>query len=332
MTPTTNRLRKALLVGVNYYDDKSWRLKGSVRDANQLEAVLGRHGDGSINFTCELLTAGSKDEALRADELREKMVELFADPNECVLFYFSGHGYVGPSGGYLLTSESKSPTAGVSMHELSQLAAQSKAANRIVILDCCQAGGITTSTGSPDVTLLTEGTTILTSSTSDQSSFESPEGGVFTNLLCEALQGAAAGITGEITPGSVYAHIDRALGAWQQRPIFKTNVQEFISLRRVNPSVPLEELRRLPEFFPAPGFEFALDPSFEPRDEGRTLDMLPSSLANVRIFGILQRFNRQGLLVPNGTAHMWNAAMESKTCRLTASGEYYRKLIVEKLL
>ena len=26
--------------------------------------------------------------------------------------------------------------------------------------------------------------------------------------------------TGDITPGSIYAHIDQSLGAWEQRPLF----------------------------------------------------------------------------------------------------------------
>ena len=34
-------------------------------------------------------------------------------------------------------------------------------------------------------------------------------------------------INGKITPSSIYAYIDQALGEWDQRPIFKTNVKEF---------------------------------------------------------------------------------------------------------
>ena len=48
---------------------------------------------------------------------------------------------------------------------------------------------------------------------------------------------------------------------------------------------------------------------------------------NTRKFAILQRYNRLNLLIPVNTPHMWNAAMESKTCRLTALGEHYRRLV-----
>jgi hypothetical protein len=40
----------------------------------------------------------------------------------------------------------------------------------------------------------------------------------------------------------------------------------------------------------------------------------------------LQALNRVHLVVPVGTAHMFEAAMQSKVCRLTASGRYYWRL------
>ena len=39
-------------------------------------------------------------------------------------------------------------------------------------------------------------------------SMESGGSGVFTSLLVDALNGAAANLVGDVTPGSVYAHID----------------------------------------------------------------------------------------------------------------------------
>ena len=48
---------------------------------------------------------------------------------------------------------------------------------------------------------------------------------------------------------------------------------------------------------------------------------------HTQIFSILQQYNRLNLLVPVGAEHMWNAAMESKSCKLTALGEHYRRLV-----
>lgn len=46
-------MRIALVVGINYYENCS-ALFGCVDDAKAVGAVLGRHGDGSINFDCKL--------------------------------------------------------------------------------------------------------------------------------------------------------------------------------------------------------------------------------------------------------------------------------------
>ena len=46
----------------------------------------------------------------------------------------------------------------------------------------------------------------------------------------------------------------------------------------------------------------------------------------VAIFKKLQALYRVHLLVPVGAAHMYDAAMQSKACRLTASGRYYWRL------
>ena len=54
--------------------------------------------------------------------------------------------------------------------------------------------------------------------------------GLFTSLLLEALKGGAADITGHITPGGIYAYIDKALGPWEQRPVFKTKCNSLYTL------------------------------------------------------------------------------------------------------
>lgn len=78
-------------------------------------------------------------------------------------------------------------------------------------------------------------------------------------MLVDALSGSAANLTGDITPGSIYAHIDQSLGAWEQRPVFKTNVKQFVSLRKSSPSISIEDLRKITTLFPTPGYSFPLD-------------------------------------------------------------------------
>jgi hypothetical protein len=142
------------------------------------------------------------------------------------------------------------------------------------------------------------------------------------------MSGAAANLVGDITPGSVYAHIDQSLGAWEQRPVFKTNVKSFVSLRKVQPPISLGELQRIIELFPSAGFEFRLDPSFEPeRAPDSPSNVSPPNPANTQKFALLQRYYRMNLVVPVGAPHMWHAAMGNKSCKLTVLGEHYRRLV-----
>ena len=194
-------------------------------------------------------------------------------------------------------------------------------------MDSCHSGIAGNPPNVRDGAFLSEGTTILTASSEEQYASEEDGSGVFTTLLVDALSGSAANILGDITPGSVYAHIDQSLGAWEQRPIFKSNVRNFVSLRKINPLISLKDLRKITTFFPNPGYEYMLDPTYEPETKGRDAGMPDPIKENTETFAILQKFNRLGLLVPIDVPHMWNAAMENKPCKLTALGEFYRRLV-----
>ena len=146
----------------------------------------------------------------------------------------------------------------------------------------------------------------------------------FTNLLIEGLKGGAADLQGKITPGSIYAYIDQALGAWDhQRPMFKTNITRFTVLRSISPQVPISILRNIVKYFPSPSHELDLSPEFEYTQPN-------SKQEKVRVFKDLQKYESVGLVVPNGEEHMYWAAMNNKSCSLTALGYHYWRLIKDK--
>jgi len=319
-------MRKALVVGINYYENAP-SLYGCVDDAHAVNAVLGRHGDGSINFDVQLFTGTGPTDLVPRSQLKDYIEKLFSDDSDIALFYFAGHGYIESTGGYLLASDSRRGDEGVSLAEVLVLANESKAKNKIIILDSCHSGIAGTPPAPSNNAVIAEGMTILTASTKDQYATEENGRGVFTSLLVDAMNGVAANLLGDVSPGGVYAYIDQSLGSWEQRPVFKTNVKTFVSLRRVPPSIQLSELQRIAEFFPKPGFEFPLDPSFEPEMKGRSEGMPDPDPEKTRQFAILQKFNRVNLVVPVDAPHMWHAAMTSKACRLTVLGEHYRRLV-----
>ena len=155
---------------------------------------------------------------------------------------------------------------------------------------------------------------------------------VFTDLLLQALSGGAADIRGNITPGSVYAYIDQALGEFGQRPVFKTNITRFVSLRKVIPQVSRNTLFKITDYFVDADSEYQLDPSYEPTNKADEVHVLKepyASLKNVAILKELQQMQSVGLVVPAGTDYMYYAAMEAKGCKLTALGKHYWKLVKE---
>ena len=317
-------MRKALIVGVDYYKNIN-PLFGCVNDAYGVKSVLDRNSDGTLNFSSKLEVASNSQSALSRKELKNLTEELFRDDSEIALFYFSGHGYVENTGGYLITSECTDGDDGFSLTDLLIIANQSPAKNKIIILDCCHAGFAGKISGIDDKSILSEGITILTASSEDQYAIEENGSGVFTSLFIDALNGSASNLVGEITPGSVYAHIDQSLGPWEQRPIFKTNVRNFVSLRKVQAPISLTDLKEITELFPEKGENFKLDPSFEPESENPDEE-------NNRKFAILQKYNRINLVIPIDAPHMWHAAMKSKSCKLTILGEHYWSLIKKERL
>lgn len=321
-------MKKALIIGINDY--LSAPLTGCVNDAYAVKAIIERNGDGSPNFDV-VLEINIKTKS----ELKTSIIDLFKGNADTCLFYFSGHGYLDElGGGYLVTPDAQSNDLGVSMDEILKFANNSKCKNKVIVLDCCHSGAFGTPALSNSVAQIGEGISILTASRENEAALENVGGhGVFTTLFLEALKGGAADLRGHITPGSVYAFIDQALGAWDQRPVFKTNINKFISLRQVDSQIPLGTLREMATIFKNPSDEVDLDPSFEFTNDSSIQHDYVKPYAekhNVELFKKLQQMNRVGLVTPVDEEHMYFAAMNSKSCKLTALGHHYWRLVKDR--
>jgi hypothetical protein len=330
-------MRKALIVGVDHYDRIS-SLSGCVHDAHSVKSVLERHADGTVNFaTPKLMTGTSTTERVNKAELKDAVRDLFAGDSEIALFYFAGHGYIEDTGGFLCGTDCRTGDDGLSLAEVMTLGGRSGAKNKVIVLDSCHSGIAGSRPEAQTFAEIKEGMTILTASTAEQYAMEIPGGGagVFSSLFVDALGGAAANLVGDVTPGSVYAHIDQSLGPWAQRPVFKTNVKTFVSLRKAASPIPLADLQSLARHFPTPDYEFPLDPSYEPE---RSADQLadpaipPPDPRKNAVFAVLQRYVKVNLVRPVGAPHMWHAAMQGKSCELTVLGQHYRNLVATGLI
>jgi len=313
-------MRRALCVGIDAYPFGS--LRGCVSDAERMAGLLARHEDGSPNFDCRTIVApgGAGYDVVTRAKLKQAVSQLFRDKADVALLYFAGHGTENNLGGYLVTQDAKTYDEGMAMHEILALANDSKADEAVIILDCCHAGNIGNVPAVDNMkAVLREGISILAASRSGQESVETNGGGVFTSLVAGALEGGAADILGEVTAPAIYSLVEGALGAWDQRPLFKSHVSKVVPLRECAPAVPTAILRELPSLFPVPAEDLPLDPSYEKSSPS------PDAI-NVEKFEKLQALNRAYLVIPCGAAHMYNAAVNSQACRLTASGRYYWRL------
>lgn len=318
-------MRRALVVGIDDYPFGP--LGGCVADAQALTALLDRHDDGTKNF--DVRTLLGPPETITRPVLREAITELFSQPAEVALFYFSGHGSENDLGGYLVTTDARAYDEGVPMADVVTLANKNVVSETVIIFDCCHSGHLGNDPIGPrDANVraeMAEGVSILTAGRSTEPAIEAGGRGVFTTLLCSALDGGAADVLGESKMASIYSYIDESLGPWQQRPLFKTHVSSLLSLRKSTPSLALEKLRRIVKFFPAQDSQFSLDPSFERTDESANRD-------KVEMFDLLAAYRNARLVEVATHEHLYFAAIHSGAVQLTPLGRHYWRLVEENRL
>jgi uncharacterized caspase-like protein len=315
--------RRALVVGIDEYPGQP--LHGCVNDAEAIAELLRKNHDGSPNFDVQLLTAPAAQ--ITRGSLRAKIDQLFNhDSAEIALLYFAGHGTENNLGGYIVTPDASKYDEGINLTDILNQANQSKATERIIILDSCMSGAFGNLPAIASTTAnLQEGVSVLTASRSGQVSMESGGRGVFTELVCGALDGGAADVLGDVTAAAIYTYVEQALGPWDQRPLFKAHLSKLAPLRKAQPLVPLADLRQLIEWFPLAHSEFPLDPTYE--------DQVPGfDTAHVAIFKKLQRCRDARLVEAVGAEYMYFAAINSTGCRLTPLGQRYWRLAKDNRL
>lgn len=322
----------ALLVGIDKYEgDMALHCCGN--NVRILKKLFANNGDAGKTENFEV-TAPS--EISNRMELRAQVEKIFSQDLHTVLFYFSGHGCLTDRGAVLVTPDWNNFDEGVLMDELLTLANRSKIKNKIIIIDSCFSGAF----GKPfmiggEMALIADGLTIISASSPKSYAYTGEKHTVFSELLIQALEGGAADIGGNITPGSLYAHIDRSLGLSEQRPQFISNVGRFIPLRTTQPKLPDEVLSKIIDYFANPDEHYYLDPSYECTNCPEKLPKLkdPQRIdKNVEILINLQAMTRQSLVEPFGAGDMYEAAMNNKSCRLTPLGKHYWHIIRKKMI
>ncbi len=308
--------KKALLIGNNDYKYGS-SLSGCVNDVVIMSEVLKTHTKGDPNFS-----------VMDFNNLKNEMIEKEVKnllKRECAyaLFYFSGHGRITDDGGFICGTDSeKDANRGVSMKWLVDEINKSEIKEVTIILDCCFAGEIGNDPSQiKEFSTLRKGVTILAATTADDVAAEFGGKGVFTSLLYEGLNGAAADILGHVTPVGLYNCAETILNPWQQRPVFKSFVDQMTPLRYCLPVVRKRVIRMIgyPEFFPKKDTVINLSPEF-----------LQNDFVYRENYLILTSFEKVGLLECPNRQTLIEATQNGGYCQLSPYGKYVWELVRQK--
>ncbi len=234
----------AVVVGIAPYQHMP-ALQYPDDDAYQMYAFLRSPEGGALpEDQIRLLI---NEEATR-DHVIQAMQEMFgyADENDVILFYFSGHGLDGA----LLPADFDGFNNRLFYQELTSLLDQSLARQKLVIADACYSGSLLAAKGDTGFDLdqyyrelekAAGGTAILLSSKQEEYSLEDKglRAGVFSYYLRQGLKGNAdKDQDGVIRIGELYAYIHQKVRSRtkdRQSPVLKGSYDENMPLAYLRP-------------------------------------------------------------------------------------------------
>lgn len=307
------------MVGINQYDYNN-PLMSSVKDAKDMTVALSKHYDGSLNFTCNLLTCSHyPDKKITREKLHNEIEEFFNQDGreiESAVFYFSGHGCESNLGGYLMTQDSRNFVGGVSVNDILICANNSSIPNIIIILDCCYAGHMGTIPSlKSEMISLRNGITVLSSSNKHQTALEGLEGGLFTQALLFALNGEGADLTGKVDAISMYVTACKFLQIKYQTPTLKASVVNFPIVRQSKPRISEDDLGKITKLFNHPKQHKPLSRRYlKGSDEEADY--------KVEEFDLLKKFGDNQLIETPDRKPLEQTAEEALNCRLTTAGKF----------
>jgi len=221
--------RWAVLVGVDTYEDIAnyGALRLSMKDVEAIREQLITGGFDSARI--RLLTDTTDEKPSRANILTAlKAVADATEPDDLLLFYYSGHGEEKGDASYLVARDGRHLTlsdTAVSISRVKELMDGAAARAKVIVLDACHSGADIGGKGPKPMTVefinrvfeQAEGMAILASCKQGQLSYESQAigQGVFTHFLLEALGGEAdRDEKGFVTVQDASRHVVNGVKLW----------------------------------------------------------------------------------------------------------------------
>lgn len=227
--------RDALVVGIGQYAYLQ-NLRSPAPDAEAIAEVLTHQGSFRVQRLPEVVDAdgglrvGAKT-PVTLPQLEEALVKLFKPTGEhlpdTALLYFSGHGLRKDRGiqeGFLATSDVNPQQGfyGLSLQWLRRLLQDSPVRQQIIWLDCCHSGELLNfDQADPGDRGQGRDRCFIAASREYEVAYEETTGphGVLTGALLQALDPARSP-SGATTNFTVSEHVEKALKAATQRPLF----------------------------------------------------------------------------------------------------------------
>ena len=359
-------MKRALLIGIDHYEKNP--LQGCIKDAIELAEVLSENKDKSPNYDCHVLVSREKNEKdlcpkcpakadntlpphstkqyvddkspLAQNDIKPAQVTvaqvqkeldliLRAEADE-VIFYFSGHGSLKNSDGYLVTQDTEKFDPGFPISRLIRQINNATHINEItVILDCCHSGASgSLSDFGKDHTILRRGVSILAASQANGYARMNNNRSVFTNILIDGLKGAAADLLGNVSVHDIYGYADKVLGPWDQRPLLISHVSRIRPLRNAKSRLTSVMIRKICEYFPEEKFKYELKDFYieEKQGDKKVKKKNPDKKSD---FKTLNKFFHAGLIKPIKSKTLKGAARNSKYCKLSSTGKAYWRMVTK---
>ncbi|MFY9797655.1 MAG: pentapeptide repeat-containing protein [Candidatus Nitrosopolaris sp.] len=231
--------RKALIVGISDYT-KLEELNICKNDGTEVYKVLSSLGY-EISDKNKLLGE------VKGIEVKDAIYDFFGDirvnPDDTLLFYYSGHGVFDVDGEVYLASSDIDPEEpyrrGFSLEELTKMMQRSISTRVVVILDCCHSGSVPGKGNAEEATnkaikaidekskkLQGQRKCILAACQATQFAYTTREHSLFTQYLLQGLNGDTESIDndGNVTPESLGNYVERKImklpdNNRRQRPI-----------------------------------------------------------------------------------------------------------------
>jgi hypothetical protein len=250
--------RWAILVGINaYQDQRSYgNLRYCVEDIRKISQSLQSGG-----FSPERIhRLTDQDQApLRENILHTLQTTADAtNPEDILLFYFSGHGEMKDGEVYLVPANGRHDSlkyTAIAIQDIKEILKKASARKKVLVLDACHSGIALGARGIASMSAdfiervfeQAEGLAILSACTQGQFSYEweTMQGGVFTYYVLEALQGQAdTDQKGLVTVNDVNRYVCGKVRLWaNQHQVSQTPTLNYL----VVGDIPLVEYGKLPD-------------------------------------------------------------------------------------